>query len=119
MKFVGYRKASRHLAALAAIGIGAVAFAPVQGQGTTGSIFGHGPAGGTVTARSDIGAARHGTINDSGRYRLSNVPMGTYTVTLEKDEKTLDTRKNITITVGRGAQVDFACENDNCEAKGG
>ncbi|WP_240147788.1 carboxypeptidase-like regulatory domain-containing protein [Luteibacter yeojuensis] len=119
MKVMGYSKTFRHVAALAAIGIGAIAFAPAQGQGTTGSIFGHGPAGGTVTARSETGASRHGTINDSGRYRLSNVPMGTYTVTLEKDEKTLDTRKNIGITVGRGAQVDFACENDECEAKGG
>lgn len=119
MKVMGYSKAFRNVAALAAIGIGAVAFAPAQGQGTTGSIFGHGPAGATVTARSATGVARHDTINESGRYRLNNVPMGTYTVTLEKDDKAVDTRKNIGITVGRGAQIDFACENDDCEAKGG
>ncbi|MGE7136745.1 carboxypeptidase-like regulatory domain-containing protein [Luteibacter sp. NPDC031894] len=119
MKVIGYRRTFRHIAVLIAMGVGAVAFAPAQGQATTGSIFGHGPAGATVTAKSITGVQRRGTINDSGRYRLSNVPVGTYTVTLDKEEKTVDTRKNIGITVGRGAQIDFACENDQCEAKGG
>jgi hypothetical protein len=119
MKILGYSKVFRHVVALAAIGVSAVAFSPAQGQDTSGSIFGHGPAGATVTARSSTGKTRRGTINDSGRYRLTNIAMGTYTITLEKDDKVLDTRKDIGITVGRGAQVDFACENDQCEAKGG
>src|ERR1700754_1838358 len=89
---------------------------PAHAQGTTAMIFGHGPAGATVTAQSSTGGERHTTINSGGRYKLLSVPMGTYTIILEKDGKAVDTRKNIPLTVGRGAQVDFACENDKCEA---
>jgi threonine dehydrogenase-like Zn-dependent dehydrogenase len=88
----------------------------VHAQGTTASIFGQGPAGATVIAQSTTGAKRHITISDSGHYRLSPVPMGTYSVRIEKDDKVLDTRSNITVTVGRGAEIDFACENDKCGA---
>lgn len=94
----------------------AMAASVAGAQGTAGSIFGHGPAGGSVTAVSSTGAQRHAEINGRGRYSLSPLPMGTYTVTLDKDGKTVDTRKNISVVVGRGLQVDFACENDKCEA---
>ncbi len=106
----------RSVVMLVAMGAGATAIAPVHAQGTTASIFGHGPAGAQVSAQNGTGGERHTTINSSGRYKLMSVPMGTYTITLQKDDKTLDTRKNITLTVGRGAQIDFACPNDKCEA---
>lgn len=112
---IGYTN-RRGIAMLAAMGACAAAIAPAHAQGTTASIFGHGPAGATVTAQSSTGGERHTTINKSGRYKLLSVPMGTYTVILEKDDKAIDTRKNIPLTVGRGAQIDFACENDKCEA---
>jgi hypothetical protein len=67
-------------------------------------------------ATSSTGAQRHATINSKGRYTLTPVPMGTYSVTLQKDSKVLDTRKNVGITVGRGMEVDFACPSDNCTA---
>jgi len=89
---------------------------PAFAQGTAGRIFGHGPAGAEVLAVSTTGAQRHVTINDKGRYSIAPAPMGTYTVSLQKDDKVLDTRKNIGITVGRGAEVDFACPEDNCSA---
>ncbi|QWT21401.1 carboxypeptidase-like regulatory domain-containing protein [Bacillus sp. NP157] len=85
-------------------------------QSTAGSIFGHGPAGASVTAVSSNGSQRHATINSSGRYSLTPLPMGTYTVKLEKDGKLVDTMKNVPIVVGRGREVDFACENDKCDA---
>jgi Zn-dependent alcohol dehydrogenase len=96
--------------------LGLAACTAVHAQGTTASIFGSGPAGAVVTAKSDTGSSRHVTINESGHYRMSPVPMGTYTVTLEKDSKVVDTRSKITLTVGRGAEIDFACENDKCAA---
>lgn len=83
-------------------------------QSTAAGIFGHGPAGSEVTATSATGAQRHATINGKGRYTLSPLGMGTYTVTLKKGDEVVDTRKNIVLTVGRGAEVDFACPNDNC-----
>lgn len=114
MKRIGYRTFLLGIAASAAVTLFAGATAPVHAQGTTASMFGQGPAGGLVTARSSTGAQRHATIGDNGRYKISPIPMGTYTVTLEKDGKVVDTRGNITLTVGKGAEIDFACENDKC-----
>jgi hypothetical protein len=116
MKSIGYRTFLLGVATSAALTLFATAVAPVQAQGTTASMFGQGPAGGLVTARSDAGVQRHATIGGNGRYRISPIPMGTYSVTLEKDGKVVDTRKKITLTVGKGAEVDFACENDKCDA---
>ncbi|UPG88042.1 carboxypeptidase-like regulatory domain-containing protein [Luteibacter aegosomaticola] len=99
-------------------GLLAVAASVAHAQGTAGSIFGHGPAGASVTATSSTGSQRHAEINGRGRYTLTPLPMGEYTVVLEREGQTLDTRKNIKITVGRGAQVDFACPEDKCEAGG-
>jgi len=84
-------------------------------QATTGSIFGQAPAGATVTVHSSTGLTRHVTVDAKGRYRIA-VPVSVYTVMLEKDGKTTDTRTNIPLTVGRGMEVDFACPNDQCAA---
>jgi hypothetical protein len=115
MKSIGYRTFLLGVAT-AAVTLFATAAPPARAQSTTASMFGQGPAGGTVIAKSDTGAQRHATISESGRYRISPIPMGTYTVTLEKDGKVVDTRNKITLTVGKGAEVDFACENDKCAA---
>lgn len=85
-------------------------------QGTTAHIFGQAPAGETVFAQSSTGLHRRVTVDAKGRYNLGNLPMSTYTVSLEKDGKTVDTRANIPLMVGRGAEVDFACPNDHCAA---
>lgn len=85
-------------------------------QGTTAHIFGQAPAGETVFAQSSTGLHRHVTVDAHGRYSLRNLPMSTYTVSLQKDGKIVDTRANIPVTVGRGAEVDFACPDDHCAA---
>ncbi|SEO32337.1 Carboxypeptidase regulatory-like domain-containing protein [Luteibacter sp. UNC138MFCol5.1] len=108
----------RRVALVAAVAVGAAICAPVQAQSTAGTIGGHGPAGAKVVAVSSAGLHRDTTIDKKGRYRLGNLPMGTYTVTLDKDGTTVDTRKNIPIRVGANSQIDFACENDVCEAGG-
>jgi hypothetical protein len=89
---------------------------PAGAQGTTAHIFGQAPAGETVYAQSSTGLRRHVAVDDKGRYSLRNLPMSTYTVSLQKDGKTVDTRANIPVMVGRGAEVDFACPNDHCAA---
>jgi hypothetical protein len=118
MKKIGYRTFLLGVVTSTVVTLLATAAAPARAQGTTASMFGQGPAGGIVTAKSDTGAQRHATISDSGRYKISPIPMGTYSITLEKDGKVLDTRNKITLTVGKGAEVDFACENDKCAAGG-
>jgi|SRR6187402_2253826 len=116
MKSIGYRTFLLGAATSVAVALFATVTVPAHAQGTTASMFGQGPAGAVVTARSDTGAQRHATISDSGRYKIAPIPMGTYTVTLEKDGKVVDTRNKITLTVGKGAEIDFACENDKCAA---
>ena len=93
---------------------GAVGFTTAHAQETSGQIFGSAPAGETVTANSTTGAHRHGKANAKGRYTIGPVPAGIYTVALEKDGKAVETRSNIPVTVGRGAEIDFACANDQC-----
>ncbi len=90
-----------------AVGLGftGVAF----GQATTGTIFGSAPAaaGQTVTVKGS-GVSRTVTVGQNGRYSVSNLPVGTYTVTLNKGGQTVNTHQNVNITVGAGTEVDFA-----------
>jgi len=80
----------------------------VQAQSTTGSIFGQAQAGQTVIVANDTGVTRQIAVDESGRYRITNLPLGNYTVTLQKDGTTVDTRKNIGLTVNAGTEVSFA-----------
>ncbi len=105
----------RTLAFAASAGIlVAASSSTAQAQATSASIFGWGPAGKTVLAKSTSGMRRHATINDSGRYSIRALPLGTYSVSLEQGDKLVDTRPNIKLTIGRNAEVDFACPNDKC-----
>ncbi|WP_233843393.1 carboxypeptidase-like regulatory domain-containing protein [Dyella sp. 2HG41-7] len=91
--------------------------ATVRAQDTSATIFGHAPAGETVTASSATGSHHHKMVNSDGRYKFGSLPPGDYTVTLEKDGQTVDTRSNIPLIVGHNAEIDFACPNDKCAAK--
>lgn len=95
---------------------GTAGFGTASAQSTSGHIFGQAPAGETVTVQSRSGFHRHMTVKDNGRYTINALPLGVYAVTLEKDGTVVDRRANIPITVGRGAEVDFACPRDQCAA---
>ncbi|WP_236585323.1 TonB-dependent receptor [Dyella sp. EPa41] len=92
------------LAAALTMSLAGVAFA----QSTTGTIFGQAEAGETVTVSGTTGVTRSATVDQSGRYRISNLPLGTYSVTLQKDGATVDSRKDVAITVNAGTEVSFA-----------
>lgn len=92
------------LAAALTMGLAGVAFA----QSTTGTIFGQAEAGETVIVSGSTGISRSATVDASGRYRISNLPLGTYSVTLQKDGATVDSRKDVSITVNAGTEVSFA-----------
>jgi hypothetical protein len=93
---------------------GATGLVAAHAQSTGATIFGWAPAGATVTVHGSTGGRRHVTANAKGRYTIGSLPLGIYTATLQKGEKTVDTRANIPLTVGRGAEVDFACDHDQC-----
>src|SRR5579859_3441857 len=87
----------------------ALGAAPAFAQSTTGSIFGQVPANGgeAVQIKSSTGIARTVTIDNRGRYSASELPLGTYTVSLLRDGKVVDTRGDISLRVGAGTEVSF------------
>jgi hypothetical protein len=91
-----------------AMGLGFTGFA--YGQATTGSIFGTAPvaAGETVVVTGANGTNRSVSVDQSGRYVVSGLPVGRYTVTLQKDGQTVASRENVGISVGGGTEVPFA-----------
>ena len=78
-------------------------------QSTTGSIFGQAPAaaGETVVASNTSGLSREVAVDSAGRFQISNVPVGVYTVSLKKDGAIVDTRKNVSLSPGGGTSVTF------------
>ncbi|KAB7770080.1 TonB-dependent receptor [Xanthomonas maliensis] len=103
-----YRRVS--LLAIALSGaIGVMTVGTAQAQSTTASIYGNVQAGPgtTVTVQSDTGLTRTTTVDANGRYAIGNLPVGSYTVTVQRDGQTVDTRKNVMLRVGAGSDVSF------------
>ncbi len=93
------------LAVALSMSLGGVAMA----QSTTGSIFGQAPVatGETVVATGTSGLTREVAVDSSGRYQISSLPVGVYTVSLKKDGAIVDSRKNVALSPGAGASVTF------------
>jgi len=106
----------RGLAVAAVIGVcGMVGSVAVQAQATAGHIFGKAPAGDTVRAKSTTnGMQRHVEVDAKGRYMLSALPVGVYTVTLEENGKPVVKHPNVGVIVNRGIKVDFDCTQGQC-----
>ncbi|RDS80007.1 carboxypeptidase-like regulatory domain-containing protein [Dyella psychrodurans] len=113
----GIRFASKLMSTIAMGALGAMTFSAAHAQATDSRIFGKAPTdGATITAHSDTGFNRHGTVNSKGRYTLSELRPGTYVVSLEKDGKTLASLSGVPLFVSSASEVDFACDNDQCTA---
>ncbi|MEO9239566.1 MAG: carboxypeptidase-like regulatory domain-containing protein, partial [Jatrophihabitantaceae bacterium] len=90
---------------LCIVGTGALA------QATTGSIFGQAQAGETVLIKSSSGVTRQVVVDSTGRYTVGSLPLGSYTVTLQRDGQAVDSRSNVTLRVGSGTEVSFGGQN--------
>jgi hypothetical protein len=101
------------LAVALSMSLGGVAMA----QSTTGSIFGQAPAaaGETVSATNTSGLTREVAVDSSGRFQISNVPVGVYTVSLKKDGAVVDSRK-VSLAPGAGTTVTFSAETTSLSA---
>ena len=106
----------RSLAMAAVISVcGMAGSTAVYAQATTGNIFGKAPAGDTVTAQSTTsGLQRHGQVDAKGRYKISQLPTGVYTVTLVENGQPAVKHLNVPVVVARGIKVDFDCEQGQC-----
>lgn len=95
------------LAVALAMGMGITSLA--WGQSTTGGIFGHAPeqSGETVViTNQNTGATQQTTVRD-GDYSISQLPLGTYTVTLKRDGETISEHDGVRISAGAGTAVNF------------
>ena len=101
-----------------AIGLGAIGLA--HGQATTGSIFGQAPvaSGETVVIKSASGFTREVQIDGSGRYSIASLPLSSYTVTLMRDGKAVDSRSDVTLKVGTGTEVSFVAASADAKNLG-
>jgi hypothetical protein len=84
---------------------------PAFAQATTGTIFGQARAGETVLIQGTSGISRQVVVDAGGRYAVSALPLGSYTVTLQQDGRTVETRSNVTLRVGAGTEVSFGAQN--------
>ncbi|MFC5740536.1 TonB-dependent receptor [Dyella tabacisoli] len=99
----------RHSALAAALMVGLVSIAGTAfAQATSGTIFGQAEAGETVIITSATGLTRQMPTDSKGRYRADNLPVGTYTVSLQKNGAVVDTRKDVGINAGSGTDISFA-----------
>ena len=82
----------------------------VAAQSTTGTLQGTaaGSEGATVVAQSDSGLRRTVTIDAQGRYSFGALPVGRYTITLQRDGRVLEQRDDVQLRVGSGTEVSFA-----------
>ncbi len=89
-----------------------VAISAAHAQSTTGRIFGTVSGAGdadTVLVESSSGFSREVKV-EGGRYSLSSLPLGTYTVTLKHDGAVVDTRDGVSILVGAGTEVGLSAD---------
>jgi len=97
--------------------VGMLVTSTAAAQSTTAGIYGSAPAaaGATVTVQSDSGFTRTATVDADGRYAIGNLPVGTYTVTLQRPGQPAETRQNIALRVGAGTDVSFGSNNGSAD----
>ncbi|HXU07786.1 MAG TPA: carboxypeptidase regulatory-like domain-containing protein [Blastocatellia bacterium] len=108
---------SRLMIAFAAFVLGAFLCASAEAQTITATLEGRATdnagaavAGANVTAaNSSTGLSRSAITSDSGEYRISLLPVGEYTVTVDHQGFRKDSKK-ITLVVGQTATLDFALQ---------
>jgi hypothetical protein len=100
----------RAIAQVIALAAGLGTAAAASAQSTTGALVGQvaDHAGDTVLIEGSNGLARQVPVDAHGRYVASQLPLGTYTVSLQQAGKTVDTHADVTLRVGAATNVSFA-----------
>ena len=91
------------------LGLGVVGTSALA-QNVTGAIFGQvsGQHGDTVTIRNvNTGFERSIPVDSAGRYRISSLPVGDYTVTLQNSGQAVSSRDHVMVTIAGGTEVSF------------
>ncbi|WP_158882342.1 TonB-dependent receptor [Rhodanobacter sp. L36] len=79
-------------------------------QSTTGTLVGQvaDRAGDSVMIQSSNGLVRQVPVDARGHYVAAQLPLGTYTVSLQQAGKVVDTRNNVELRVSSATNVSFA-----------
>ncbi|MGV6483892.1 TonB-dependent Receptor Plug Domain protein [compost metagenome] len=82
----------------------------VAAQSTTGTLYGTaaGAEGATAVAQSDSGLRRTAPIDAQGRYSFGALPVGRYSVSVQRDGRVIEQQDNVQLRVGSGTEVSFA-----------
>ena len=81
------------------MGLASMATPPVQAGNNDGTVVGHTEAGAVVTISSaQTGFTRSVTADDKGNYRIPFLAIGDYTLSVEKDGKTITQSTAVTVT---------------------
>ncbi|WP_333623727.1 TonB-dependent receptor [Stenotrophomonas indicatrix] len=82
----------------------------VAAQSTTGTLYGTvaGAEDATVVAQSDSGLRRTAPVDAQGRYSFGALPVGRYSVSVQRDGRVIEQQDNIQLRVGSGTEVSFA-----------
>lgn len=101
-----FRKSLKRSALTVALGLCFVG--AVQAQSTTGNIYGNVPVGADtmIVVRNASGLTRSTAADANGRYSIGTLPVGRYTVTVERGGEVVGTRE-VTVLAGAGADVSF------------
>ncbi|WP_336808084.1 carboxypeptidase-like regulatory domain-containing protein [Fulvimonas yonginensis] len=82
---------------------------------TTGRVFGKAPAGASVRVSSpEYGIRRGIPVNASGRYEVTWLPIGVYTVEVVDGGQPVAKHPSVQVFVDRGSRVDFDCAPGQC-----
>ena len=98
----------RRKSLVAAIALGFGLSGQVAAQSTTGTIFGQAPvaSGETVQIMGGSGYNRTISVDSQGRYSAT-LPVGTYTVTLMQDGRSVQSKNNVTAQASASTAVNF------------
>lgn len=112
-----FHRLARGLASACVIGVFAVAgISTASAQSTSGAVVGRAPVGSSIIVHNDTnGIGRTVKVHPDGHYQASNLPLGTYTVTLSQNGKAIAKHIHVPVIVGRSAQVDFTCKEIKCD----
>lgn len=73
-----------------------------------GTIFGNAEPGSTIVIRNaSTGFTREIQIDGTGRYRIPQLPIGQYDVSMQKDGHTVASRESVAVKLGAGSEVSF------------
>jgi outer membrane receptor for ferrienterochelin and colicin len=100
----------RALAQAITLSAGLAAATAAFAQSTTGTLYGQvaDAAGTTVVIENANGLRREVPVDARGRYVASQLPLGSYTVSLQRDGKTVDSKDDVALRVGANTNVSFA-----------